>query len=285
MRERKATTPMPHACLSAAGLPRRLFALLLLSCAAVAAPAQDLKIGGTGAGLATMRLLGEAFARQNPGVTIEVLPSLGSGGGVKALLAGVVQVAVISRPLQEKEVAAGAVAQEYGRTPFVFASHRSTKVRGISVGDLVEIYAGRQERWPDGTPIRLVLRPVGDSDSEALKAISPAMREAKTAAEQRKGMLFAVTDQEAADALEKMPGSLGPITLALALSERRELRILPLDGIAPDVRSLADGSYALYKTMLLVTGPRSPAAAKAFVDFARSPAAREILVKNGHWVK
>ena len=285
MSERKATLSMPPDRLCAARPFRRLVALLMLGAVAVAAPAQELKIGGTGAGLATMRLLGDAFVRQNPGVTIEVLPSLGSGGGVKALLAGVVQLAVISRPLQDKEIAAGAVAQEYGRTPFVFATHRATKVRGISVNDLVEIYSGRQERWPDGTPIRLVLRPVGDSDSEALKAISPAMREAKTAAEQRKGMFFAVTDQDAADALEKMPGSLGPTTLALVLSERRELKILPLEGVTPEVRSLADGSYGLYKTMLLATGPKSPAAAKAFVEFARSPAAREILAKNGHWVK
>lgn len=276
---------MPTARFSAAGLAVRLMAGLLLACAVAGVRAQELRIAGTGAGLATMRLLGDAFARQNPGVSIEVLPSLGSGGGVKALLAGAVQVAVISRPLQDKESAAGAVAHEIGRTPFVFATHRATKVRGISVSDLVEIYAGRQERWPDGTPIRLVLRPVGDSDSEALKAISPAMREAKSAAEQRKGMLFAVTDQDAADALEKMPGSLGPTTLALVLSEHRELRVLPLEGVTPDVRSLADGAYALYKTMLLVTGPKSPAAAKAFVEFARSSAAREILARNGYWVK
>lgn len=277
---------MVHARLTGDGLTRRLLALLLAGCmAASGAAAQELKIGGTGAGLATMELLGDAFKRQNPGVVIEVLPSLGSGGGVKALLAGAVQVAVIARPLQDKEVAAGASAQEFGRTPFVFATHRSTRARGISVSDLVDVYAGRQESWPDGTPIRLVLRPVGDSDSEALKAISPAMRAAKTAAEQRKGMFFAVTDQDAADALEKMPGSLGPTSLALVLGERRELKVLALDGVMPDVRSLAAGSYPLYKTMLLATGPKSSAAAKAFVEFARSPAAREILVKNGYWVK
>lgn len=45
--------------------------------------AETLKIGGTGGDLGTMRQLGEAFTAKHPGVTVEVLPSLGSGGGVE----------------------------------------------------------------------------------------------------------------------------------------------------------------------------------------------------------
>jgi hypothetical protein len=41
-----------------------------------------------------------------------------------------------------------------------------------------------------------------------------AMRDAKSAAEQCRVMLFTVTDQETASAIEKVPGALGPSTLA-----------------------------------------------------------------------
>lgn len=263
-------------------LPWALCALALLT---TGARAEEIRMGGTGAGLGTLRLLAEAYARQQSADTVQVLPSLGSGGGMKALLAGAVQVAVIARPLQDKESQAGAVAVEIGRTPFVFASHAATKARSLSTQNLVDIYAGRLDQWPEGLPIRLVLRPVGDTDSETIKAISPAMREAKSAAEQRKGMLFAVTDQDAADTLEKTPGSFGPATLALILTERRALKVLALDGVTPEPRTLADGSYPHAKPMLLVTGPRSTPAAQAFVAFARSPVARELLARNGYWVK
>ena len=65
--------------------------------------AADLTLGGTGADLETMRVLGEAFEKANPGITIEVLPSLGSGGGIKALLAGVIDLALTARPLTKPQ--------------------------------------------------------------------------------------------------------------------------------------------------------------------------------------
>lgn len=232
-----------------------------------------------------MQLLANAYGKTHPATQISVLPSLGSGGGIKAVLSGAIQIAVSSRPLTEAEIKAGAVETEYGRTPFIFVTSSATKVSGITTQNLVDIYAGTMTEWPGGGRIRLVLRPIGDSDSELIKSISPAMREAKNAAEQRPGMVFAVTDQEAADAIEKIPGALGPATLALLLAERRPLKALALNGTAPEAKTIADGSYPLYKRMLIITGPGTPPAAHAFVDFVRSAAGREILQQTGHWVK
>jgi phosphate transport system substrate-binding protein len=263
----------------------------LLACAAVAfsatagAQTQELKIGGTGAALGTMQWLAQAYAKTSPEARITVLPSMGSGGGIKALLAGAIQISVSSRPLSESESNAGAVAVEYGRTPFVFATASSSKVAGITTQNLVDYYAGQADEWPDGSKLRLVLRPIGDSDSETIKSISPAMREAKSAAEQRKGMAFTVTDQETANAIEKVPGALGPSTLALLLSEKRALKALALDGVVPSVQSIANGTYPLHKQLLIVTGPKTPPEAHAFVAFVRSAAGREVLQQTGHWVK
>jgi phosphate transport system substrate-binding protein len=263
----------------------------LVACAVFAlsatagAQSQEIRIGGTGAALGTMQLLAQAYAKANPEVRITVLPSMGSGGGIKALLAGALQISVSSRPLSDSEAGAGAVAVEYGRTPFVFATAATSKVAGITTPNLIDFYAGKVDEWPDGTKLRLVLRPIGDSDSETIKSMSPAMREAKSAAEQRKGMAFTVTDQETANAIEKVPGALGPSTLALLLSEKRALKALALDGVVPSAQSIADGSYPLSKQLLLVTGPKTPPEAQAFVAFVRSAAGRGILQQTGHWVK
>ena len=270
---------------SPAALRRRA----ILACAALlmtaAASAQDLRIGGTGAALGTVQLLAQAYAKTAPGAKLTVLPSMGSGGGIKAVLAGAVQIGLSSRPLSDAEVKAGAVAVEYGRTPFVFATAAANKVAGITTQNLVDFYAGTIDTWPDGARLRLVLRPIGDSDSETIKAMSPAMRDAKSAAEQRKGMVFTVTDQETASAVEKIAGALGPSTLALMLSEQRALKALALDGVVPSGQTIANGSYPLHKPLLLVTGPKSPPEAQAFVGFVRSAAGREILQQTGHWVK
>ena len=130
-----------------------------------------------------------------------------------------------------------------------------------------------------------MLRPIGDSDSEFIKAMSPAMRDAKSAAERRKGMVFAVTDQEAARAIENVPGAVGPSTLALLISEKRALKPLALDGVVPSAQTIANGSYPLAKTLLIVTGPKSPPEAHGFVAFVQSAAGRDILRQSGHWVK
>lgn len=248
------------------------------------AQAQEIKIGGTGAALATMQRLADAHVRQHPTVRLTVLPSMGSGGGIKAMLAGATQLAVSARALNAAETQAGAVATEYGRTPLVMAVAASSKVTDLTRQNLVDYYSGKADTWPGGAPLRLVLRPVGDSDTDSLKALSPAMHSAMLLAEQRKGMLFALTDQDTANALEKTPGALGPITLAQLLSEQRSLKPLSLDGVKPVPGALADGSYPLQKVMWLVTGPKPSPDVQAFIDFVRSAAGREILQQTGHWV-
>jgi phosphate transport system substrate-binding protein len=260
------------------------FVFLALT-ASAAVSAQELKIGGTGAALGTMHLLAQAYAQTKADANkITVLPSMGSGGGIKAVLAGAIQIGLSSRPLSEAESKAGAVALEYGRTPFVFATSAASKVTGITTQNLADFYAGNVNEWPDGSRLRLVLRPIGDSDSETIKAMSATMREAKSAAERRKGMLFTVTDQETASAIERAPGALGPSTLALLISEKRALKALTLDGVVPSAQSIANGSYALVRHMLIVTSPKTPPEAQAFITFVRSAAGQEILRQTGHWV-
>ena len=244
--------------------------------------AQEIKIGGTGGALGTMQALADAYRKDHPDTQITVLPSLGSSGGVKAVLAGAIQVAVSSRPLKPEEVSQGARAFELGRTPFVFAVPTNTKVDAITIRDLVDIFAGNLESWPDGTRIRIVLRPVGDSDSAMVRSISPEVKQAKRKAEKRPGMLFAVTDQESADNIEKIPGAFGSTTLAQILTERRAIKALRFDGVEPSPGTLADGSYRYFKPLFIVTSPKTPAVAQEFLSFVQSDAGRAILARSGY---
>ncbi|MEZ5592967.1 MAG: substrate-binding domain-containing protein [Gammaproteobacteria bacterium] len=246
------------------------------------AQTEAFRIGGTGGALATLQLLADAYSQIHPEIEITVLPSLGSGGGIKALLAGAIQIAVSSRPLKDTETKLGAIAFEYGRTAFVFAVGRNTAIEAVTTQDLVDIYSGALQHWPDGAQIRLMLRPVGDSDSEMVRSISPEVRQAKTLAEKRPGMLFSVTDQETADNLEKISGAFGPSTLAQIITEQRALKPLRFNGIEPSTETVGDGSYPLYKPLFIVTTPDTPAAAQQFISFIRSAAGHEILAQTGY---
>ncbi len=239
------------------------------------------RIGGTGGALGTMRRLGEAFRKSEPGCTVSVLPSLSSTGGIKALLEGAIDIAVTARPPTDGEKQRGAVEKVYSRSAVVFIRHEGQPATGLTMRQVADIYEGKTERWPDGTPVRLIMRPEDGSETKSLMAVSPEMNRALRVAVGRKGMIYAMTDQETADRVEKLPGALAPSLLPLVLSEKRRVRVLPLDGVLPSVKSIADGSYPLVRSAWTVTGPSVSPAAKRFLEFLHSPAGHKVLVQCG----
>jgi phosphate transport system substrate-binding protein len=154
------------------------------------------------------------------------------------------------------------------------------KMTGLTLEGLAAIYAGKRD-WENGKRIRLILRPAEDSDIPVIKGISPEMSEAVDIAMRRKGMTVATTDDDAADAIENVPGAFGGTTLSLVLSEKRTLGVLALNGVVPSVRTMADRSYPYHKNFSMVTKKDPPAPVRRFIDFVRSPAGAAILAKNG----
>lgn len=244
------------------------------------APAR-IRIGGSGGALATMQILGKTFTKTHPNVSVVVVPSLGSGGGIKAMLAGAIDLAISGRALKDTERAQGALATEYARTPFVFATGMRNSVSAITTHELVKIYTGETRTWPDGKPLRLVLRPEVESDTDIVKSLSPAMNQAVKTALAREGMIMAMTDQDSADNLENIPGAIGTTTLAQIMSEQRALKPLTLNGATPGLAALGEGTYPYFKTLFMVTGPKPNLVTQAFIAFVRSAEGRQILAKNG----
>ena len=280
------TSGGPAALLSSKtrGWLRRGGILCLLALAAPVAIAATLNIGGTGTGAGTMRLLAAGFARVAPGVTVVAVPNLGTGGGLRALAAGAIHAAVVSRQLTTDEAANGLVALEYGKTPFVFATAVSNAGGLKTVAELAEVYAGRRQTWPDGTPIRLIMRTMNDGDTLLLESVSPAMKQAVQSAMARPGMVASATDQDAADAMEMTPGALGTSSLALISSEGHTLHMLPVNGVAPRPKTIADGTYPFVKTLFLVRKTGADDGMMRIFDFGASSAGRQILLNSGYWV-
>lgn len=259
-----------------------LRALITIAALCSTAQAADVvRIGGAGSGLGPLKILAAAFEKSHPGTTIKILPSLGSAGGIKALLHGAIDLAISGRALKTEEQKDGAAAVECARTPFVFVAHQNVTKTDVTTRELEMIYNGQTTTWPDGSRIRLILRPAGDTDTGIVKAISKGMEQAVNTANARQHMIVAVTDQEAADAVAKIPGALGGSTLAQVATEVRPLRVLTLNGIAPTLATLDNGRYPLSKQLYLVTAPNTPAVALQFVQFVRSAQGRTLLAKTG----
>ena len=240
-----------------------------------------LRTGGTGAALGTIRLLADALKKHNPQFSLEIMPNLGSGGGLKALDKGAIHFALISRPLSAEEAASGFSAFEYGRTPFVLATSKKG-VANLTLAQIADIYAAKRTTWADGTPIRIVLRPANDADTGALGSFSPAVKEGLALAMARDGMVTGITDQDSANDIARLAGGLGTSTLALLLSEKRPLHPIAIDGVAPSTKALAEGKYPYAKSVYIVTRGGAPEPLAKFIEFVRSAEGRRILAENGH---
>jgi phosphate transport system substrate-binding protein len=257
---------------------------LLLICGALSAPAHAdaiIKVGGTGSALGTIKLIAAAYEKNHPGIKIKVMPSLGSTAGIKAVMAGAIDVGVASRALNDSERQQKIVAVEYAKTPFAFITNPGSPKKDLTTRELETIYSNPEANWSNGSRIRLILRPATDTDTRLISSLSPAMEQAMKTALTRPGMIMAITDQEAVEQVEKTYGALGAGSLCEIISEKSNVTVLSLNGVKPSVKALTDKSYPLVKSLYLITTPSTTAPARAFAEFFQSPTAAKILKEYG----
>ncbi len=247
-----------------------------------AASTVEIRIGGTGNAIGTMQLLANAYASTNPAAKVTVLKSIGTSGAIKAVSRHAIAIGLASRTVTPEEAAAGLVAIEYARCPTVFAVQARNHVTGLTTEQITAILRGDMSVWPDGTPIRPVLRQPDDDNTRQIRLLSPGMAAAIDVADRRPGAIVAATDQEAADKLENIPGSIGVTTTALIRSEKRRLRELPLNGVEPDIESARSGRYPLVKRFYFIIQKAHATEVADFIRFAGSAAGQRVLLETGH---
>lgn len=240
------------------------------------------RIGGSGTDLAAIRLVAGEFMRSHPHIRVDVLPSLGSGGGVRAVAAGKLDIGLTSRPLNARERKMAVRAHRYARTPLVFAVGRGSPLSSVTISQLAAFYSGEQTHLPDGSAVRPILRPQSDSDTLLLRQTYPVFANALDAAYRRSGLPMAVSDQDSAEYLSSVPGAVGTSTLALIRAEKRPIEPLVLDGVTPTQQTLSNGTYPLVKDLFFVLGVRTSPSARAFLRYLGSPEAAAILRDTGH---
>jgi phosphate transport system substrate-binding protein len=261
-----------------------LGALSLLLCAiALQTPpqaAETLVIGGTGSATSVARKIAEAYRQTRPALVLQVLPSLGTSGGLRALADGQIDIALSARALkpQERE---GMRLEPFARTPLAFVANADVTVSGLNTDALIAFFRGTATRWPDGTRARPVLRPYLDAESRVLAAWSKPLADALADAVYRTDLLVTMTTQENLETIEQIPGAFGYAPLSEVLTGDRPLRVLAFEGVEPLPALLAAGEYPLALTLAMVTNPATSEHARAFIDFVRSAAGARILEAAG----
>ena len=257
--------------------PSLLVAVLLAWAAPVAA--EVVRIGGTGGAIGVLTHLGKPFEEQT-GIVLEVIPSLGSGGGIKAVGDGALELSITGRYLSASELARGLREAATLRTPYVFATSKSEPVTMGGQG-IVAAFADVSAAWPDGTRIKPILRPRAEDDNVVISALFPGMAAALESARGRPELSIATTDQDNADLAETLPGSFIGATYTQVIMEKRDLRLVAIDGVPPGMATFESGRYRYGKVFHIIS-PRQPSVAAArFVQFLSSEDGVRALREGG----
>jgi phosphate transport system substrate-binding protein len=241
-----------------------------------------LKIGGVGSALGSMKLLAAAFEKLHQDAKIEILTSLGTSGGIKAVSKDAIDIGIGGRPMTDEERNLGLSVVEYAKTPLIFVTGKDVNVSGLSAEEIIKIYNGETIAWLNGKHIHIILRPITDSETIILKTASPEIGKAVEGALSRGDMNIATTAQDAADMLEKIPGAFGFSTLTLIISENRSVKVLSFNGVTPSIKTIRNGSYPFFASYYFVTKPGDSALTKKFIDFVQSPEGRKIQEESGN---
>ena len=215
------------------------------------------------------------FRKQQPAVSIEIQGG-GTAQGLKILQAGKADIAMVARVL---------AANERDLLPFVIARdglaisvHADNPVNLLSDEQVAGIYSKRIVNWREvggrDAPIYVIGVSAGAAATELFLRNFPL-----TPGELRPDIVIDPNPQRFA-ALSGNPvailyGSLGE-------SERRaqageKVKALPNAGIAATIDNLAAGRYSVARPLSLVTRGLPSGAAKAFIDYARAPAAISMI--------
>jgi phosphate transport system substrate-binding protein len=242
--------------------------------------AQALKVGSTGAAAGLLQGLVDRFVAQAPQHKVEVIHGLGSAGSIAAVAAGALDLAISSRDINDKERAQQVQSQALLETPYIFVSSTTVPL-SLTLEEVVGYYAGTLRTYPNGTPVRLVLRPRNDSNTLYITKAVPGMAEAQEKARLRHDLPVAGTDQDNMQHLKSVEGAFSGMILTQLSTETNSLQRVRLNGVDGTLESMVSGAYPYKMTMYVVTGRTPNASTQAFQTFLASPEARAIIQKAG----
>lgn len=237
-------------------------------------------IAGTGDSQALLRHISKRFEQDNSSnnIIVDVPDSIGSGGGIQALKKGMAQLARTSRPIKKREQS-GLLSFPFAISPIVFAVHRSVaEIDNLTSEQILGIYAGKYRKWSQlggrDQKIYVVNREHGDASLRVLeKRLTKNGRFNWPV-----GKVF-FTTQRAAKAIASHKFTIGYLPLSVAMGSG--LKVLSVDGIAPEKSNVVSGIYPFALYFELVAKTPIKGWEKKFIHYLFEPKIRNFMQKIG----
>ena len=220
--------------------------------------------------------LGEAFEKENPGISFTYNPT-GSGSGIQAVQEGRCDIGLSSRSLKDEEAANGLKATVLAYDGIAIIVNPENPVTDLDLETISKIYTGEIANWKEAggqdAEIVLIGREAGSGTRDGFESITGT----EDACKYRQEL---TSTGDVITAVSQNPDAIGYASLA---SVKDSVKAVSVGGVAPSEGTVKDGTYVIQRPFVLVTKADKPLSktAQAFFDYITSSDAAGLISSAG----
>lgn len=220
--------------------------------------------------------LAEAFMEENGGVTVNY-SGTGSGAGVEAAVSGTADIGLASRGLKDSEVENGAVAHIVALDGVAIVVNPQNPVADLTVEQIAQIFTGEITNWSQlggaDAPIAVYGREAGSGTRGAFEEIVGV----------EDACVYINEYSSTGDMVGSVAGNPNAVGYVSLSAVNDTVKAISVNGVVCSEETIRNGSYEIQRPFVMITkeGAELSEAAQAFLDYAKSDAAAEIIALAG----
>lgn len=226
--------------------------------------------------------LAEAFKATHPGTTFDIAAE-GSTTGIAAIIDGTAQIGMASRRAKPSEVGAAA-SKGVNMRPTVVAYdgiaviiNAANSIKGLTKKQVEQIFTGDVTDWSavggSAGKISIYTRNTSSGTYSEFKELAMKKRDYAPSSQKMAG------NEQIASEVGKNPNGVGYV--GLAYTKAGGIKVMPIDGNLPSVKSVQAKTYPYARPTFYYTNGEPSGVAKDFVDFTLSSAGQKIVLQVG----
>jgi phosphate transport system substrate-binding protein len=214
---------------------------------------------------------GVELFHEKTGIPVEVFVA-SSPAAVNRLMNDFADIASTTRQLYYRYSEYGYVEIPFCKDPLAVIVHASSPVTGLTTAQLEEVFSGGITNWQalGGPDVPILLVVPGKNTGANQNFRRQVMK--------RKEIVHDIMTEKSTaviDIIEKFPASISFISRGATIDDEK-VKALKIDGLSP-----GEPEYPLYQIFSYVTKGEPSGPVKAFVDFAFSTEAQDLIRKKG----
>ena len=259
--------------------------LITLGLAVIASGAQADRLvikGSDTLGAKLVPQLAESFKAQHPDTTFDIAAE-GSTTGIAAIIDGTAQIGMASRRAKSTEMSA-ALGKGVNMKPTIVAYdgiavivNSANSIQGLTKKQVEQIFTGEVTDWSavGGSPgkISVYTRNTSSGTYSDFKELAMKKHDYAPSAQKMAG------NEQIASEVGKNANGVGYVGLAYDKAEG--IKVVPVDGAIPSVKSVQGKTYPYARPTFYYTNGEPSGVAKEFVDFTLGTTGQKIVLQVG----